>query len=240
MIEETLRAQAQVIADMLSVHDTDDFMRRLAARIDQDAGRSSRPRREAAPGTGPGGDAPGSWPPTAATAAPSSYRHPRHRMTRPAFRRLRRRPTPLVPVDPAARPAAVLDHVKRLCEAVVRADDSGRLMAAFDAHYDGAGARSFACLLYIVGRQEGALYWWRFAAGTGDPLAAHLLASYHAAVGTPPDARAWYGFARWLGFRVEQHIPDPAPLDHDLPHAPRGEVARGFMDDDRLPEALLR
>jgi hypothetical protein len=38
-------------------------------------------------------------------------------------------------------------------------------MAAFDRDYDATGACAFACLLYILGRRDSALYWWRFAAG---------------------------------------------------------------------------
>ncbi|MFD7498039.1 hypothetical protein ACFV8T_37840 [Streptomyces sp. NPDC059832] len=42
MLEETLRAEAQVLRDMLSTYDTDDFMRRLSARIEQTPTRSQR------------------------------------------------------------------------------------------------------------------------------------------------------------------------------------------------------
>ncbi|MEU4732088.1 hypothetical protein [Streptomyces sp. NPDC023588] len=46
-------------------------------------------------------------------------------------------------------------------------------------------------------------------AGAGDALAAHLLASHHAAVGRAPDARGWRAFAHMLGFSNERHVPEP-------------------------------
>lgn len=225
MIEEVLTAQEQVLRDMLSTHDTNDFMRRMAARIEQDA--KPTPRR-------------------ADPLSPSpSFAPQHHRSTRPAVRKLRRRPTPVIPVDPAIQPPAVRDHVGRLCETVLRADDVGALMAAFDSHYDEAGARAFGCLLYLIGRTESALYWWRFAAGASDPLAAHLLAAHHAAAGTVLEARLWHTHARLLGYCGPEHLPGPVPTAfraHPGPPrpAPRSTILREFMDRDRLPEALLQ
>ncbi|MFF3584554.1 hypothetical protein [Streptomyces mirabilis] len=70
---------------------------------------------------------------------------------------------------------------------VLRSNDIDSL-ADFAAHYDPRGARTFACLLYTLDRRESALYWWRFAAGREGPLAAHLVAAHHAAVGVSLDA----------------------------------------------------
>ncbi len=127
--------------------------------------------------------------------------------TRPRTRRgLRRRPTPILRPDPAASPTAVADHVRRLCELVLRFNDIDSL-ADFAAGYDPRGARTFPCLLYTLDRYESALYWWRFAAGGEDPLAAHLLAAHHAAVGVSPDARLWRAQARMLGFSHDSHLP---------------------------------
>ena len=225
MIEEALTAQEQVLRDMLTTHDTDDFMRRLAARIEQEA--KPAPRR-------------------ADPLSPSpSFTPQRHRSTRPAIHKLRRRPGPVIPTDLAVQPGAVRDHVGRLCETVLRADDVGVLMAAFDASYDEVGARVFACLLYLIGRTESALYWWRFAAGAGDALAAHLLAGHHAAAGTVLEARIWHAHARLLGYRRTDHLPGPVsmaarPDPVPAQSAPRSTILREFMDRDRLPEALLQ
>ncbi|MFE2971671.1 hypothetical protein ACFXKC_50455 [Streptomyces sp. NPDC059340] len=98
-----------------------------------------------------------------ASPAPSSP--PRHGppattpRPRPRTRRgLRRRPTPILTQDPATTLTAVVDHVRRLCEMVLRSNDIDSL-ADFAAHYDPRGARTFACLLYTLDRRESAPYW---------------------------------------------------------------------------------
>lgn len=218
MLEEMLRAQAQALHGQDGDHDTGDFLRRLAVRIHEEAKRP--PRVRLAP---PGGD-------YAQNDVPSeSLRAPAHQTltqvaapaqappvqsrtqssVRPQARRpVRRRPTPIVPPDPGVTPAALLAHVRRLCEVVLRSKDVERL-TSFREDYDEAGARTYGCLLYTLGKRESALYWWRFAAGAEDPLAAHLLASHHAAVGLTPDARVWRAFARMLGFTTGHHVPEP-------------------------------
>ncbi len=89
-------------------------------------------------------------------------------------------------------------------------------MCELVVEYDRVGARTFAFLLYTVDRHEGALYWWRFAAGAGD-----LLAAYHAAVGSVPDARVWRAFSRMLGY-TEQHVPQPVRVPRYLFRGPGG------------------
>ncbi|MET9661379.1 hypothetical protein [Streptomyces sp. NPDC006510] len=238
MLDETLRAEAQVLHDMLSTHDTDDFMRRLALRIAEDA---SRPPRVRTP------DSAEPAPPLAAPVpgyAPPSYGTPPHPSTRPRPRnRPRRRPTPIVASDAAAHPSAVLAHVRSVCETVLCSNDIDTLLA-FDTYYDQAGARTFACLLYTIDRHESALYWWGFAAGAGDPIAAHLLAAHHAAVGTPPDARVWRAFARMLGYRADD-LPQPVRWSNHLGRdfalrIPMEAELRQFLTYDRLPHALVR
>ncbi|MCX5346076.1 hypothetical protein [Streptomyces atratus] len=235
MLEETLRAEAQVLHDMLSTHDTDDFMRRLSARIEEHSARPPRVQDD------PTRSAP------ADTSTPPSFSPQRQRSTRPAIRRgLRRRPLPVVTRDPADQPAAALDHLRRLCETVLSAEGAAVLMAAFDHDYDATGACAFACLLYILGRHDSALYWWRFAAGAEDALAAHVLAVYHAAIGTVPEARVWCAHSRLLGYAADQHLPAPlrlsAPPGRDVASyvpTPNNEAMTPFVLNDHLPEGLL-
>ncbi|WP_236711249.1 hypothetical protein [Streptomyces sp. 150FB] len=240
MLEETLRAEAQVLHDMLGTHDTADFMRRLAVRITQDTAGAPRENH--------GDDGVAALEPenattvTSPTPPPPSFTPQPHRSTRPHFRkRLRRRPTPIVTPDPAVHPSRVLAHVRGLCDTVLRSDDVDTLVT-FDIDYDETGARTFACLLYTIDRLDSALYWWRFAAGAGDPLAAHLLAAYHAAVGSVADARAWRANARILGY-TEQHLPRPVRTNPRVAQgvaqeALCGAELRTFMVDDH-PEALV-
>ncbi|WEH37252.1 hypothetical protein PZB75_30145 [Streptomyces sp. AM 4-1-1] len=223
MLEETLRAEAQVLHDMLSTHDTDDFMQRLFARIDQ---TPTRPQRVQ---IGPADPSP-------------------HRSTRPAIRRgIRRRSAPFTGSDPADRPAASLDHVRRLCETVLLADGITTLMAAFDHDYDAAGACAFACLLYILGRRGSALYWWRFAAGADDPLSAHVLALYYAGAGPLPAARVWCAYSRFLGYTADRHLPGRLRLSAVPPNwqpSHTGPVSldlvKHFVAEKHLPRALAQ
>ncbi|MFJ5726202.1 hypothetical protein [Streptomyces sp. NPDC093149] len=145
--------------------------------------------------------------------------------------------------DAAAHPSAVPAYVRSLCESVLCSNDIDTLLA-FDTYYDQAGARTFACLLYSIDHHESALYWWGFAAGAGDPLAAHLLAAHHAAVGSPPDARVWRAFARLLGY-TKRHLPQPVRwgnhIDKDFAlRVPMEPELRNFLTYDQLPEALVR
>ncbi|MFI9155710.1 hypothetical protein [Streptomyces sp. NPDC053367] len=183
--------------------------------------------------------------PPAQLAPPTGAPAPSHpASTRPRTRRgVRRRPTPILTTDPTTTPTAVIDHVRRLCETVLRSNDIDSL-AAFAADYDQTGARTFACLLYTLDRRESALYWWRFAAGAGDALAAHLLAAHHAAVGQPPDARVWRAMARLLGFRRERHLPQPVRSATHLAEGfaravPWGSELGAFIATDHLPRELL-
>ncbi|MET8572264.1 hypothetical protein [Streptomyces sp. NPDC004783] len=223
MLEDVLHAEAQQLHDQYDSHDTDDFLRRLAVRIAQDA---ARPPRIARAVTDP---------------APAQVEPPAG--TRPRTRRgPRRRPTPILTQDPTTTPSAVVDHVRRLCEMVLRSNDIDSL-TAFAADYDQTGARTFACLLYTLDRRENALYWWRFAAGAGDPLAAHFLAAHHAAVGTTPDARLWHAMARMLGFTRDRHLPQPVRSTANLAEGfaaavPWGSELSAFMTTS-LPRELL-
>ncbi|MFF7189675.1 hypothetical protein ACFZAR_31595 [Streptomyces sp. NPDC008222] len=234
MLEDLLRAEAQALHRTYDSHDTDDFMRRLAVRIAQDAARPPRVTRAVlAP-------APQHSQPPPPTAAPVPSRPA---AARPRTRRgLRRRPTPILTQDPATTPSAVIDHVRRLCELVLRSNDIDSL-ADFAADYDPRGARTFACLLYTLDRRESALYWWRFAAGGEDPLAAHLLAAHHAAVGVSPDARLWRAQARMLGFTRDRHLPQPVRPSTQLAEGfaravPWNTALSTFIKTDHLPREL--
>lgn len=235
MLEDLLRAEAQALHHTYDNHDTDDFMRRLAVRIAQDAARPPRVTRAVLAAAPPRTQAP---PP--ATAPVSS--HPNG--TRPRTRRgTRRRPTPILCPDPAASPMAVVHHVRRLCELVLRSNDIDSL-SDFAANYDPRGARTFACLLYTLDRRESALYWWRFAAGGEDPLAAHLLAAHHAAVGVSPDARLWRAQARLLGFTHDRHLPQPVRPSTHLAEGfaravPWGTALNTFIKTEHLPRDLV-
>lgn len=146
-IEEVLRAEARVVDDMVLTHDTDDFMRRLAHRIADQAEQSPRVGRAASENPVERSEE------TAPTAPPTTARHD---AVRPRGRRARRRrPTPVVQRDLMADPRATRAYLLDVCETVlcdVQEDE-------FDL-YECDGARAFACMLYLLGRRTSAIFWW--------------------------------------------------------------------------------
>ncbi|MCC3655794.1 hypothetical protein LIX60_30910 [Streptomyces sp. S07_1.15] len=178
-------------------------------------------------------------PPVPETAGHSPYRRPGRTW------RTRRLPDPCPPPGSTAA-AELIGELLSLCDTIL---GSGMdRLAAFAADYDEAGARVFACLLYAQERRESALYWWRFAAGAGDVLAAHCLAVHHAAVGTNTDARIWRLMSRYMGFNPDHHLPRPIRPARQAatPTCSRARAALGhdavldaFLHEDQLPEVLL-
>ncbi|MFF1511842.1 hypothetical protein [Streptomyces sp. NPDC058326] len=249
MLEDLLARQVRYLREQADQHDTDDFMDRLATRIAHETRRPARVSYAAAETTqrreAECRDTDTLVRPTAQLPPPAQgpgafTTHPRGSI-RPGHRRVRRRPTPIITSDPAASQFAVLAYVQVLCENVLRSDDIDTL-ADFAADYDEAGARTFACLLYSIDRRESALYWWRFAAGAGDPLAAHLLAAHHAAVGQSPDARVWRASAQMLGF-ADHHLPQPVRRSTEIAEGFAREMPwdmRVFLGSARLPKELAR
>ncbi|MGW9676412.1 hypothetical protein ACWGUN_25170 [Streptomyces koyangensis] len=227
MIEEDLRAEAGVLRDMVSTHDSDDFMKRLRERIAETAAtQSAEPRRSAG-------------------SAPASAAHQRHRSVRPVTgkRQRRRRTPPLFVAELAHQPQFVLHYLRRLCDTLLDADDAADLIRAFSADFEPGGARILGCFLYTQQLQPNALFWWRFAAGGGDPLSAHLLAVHHAASGSHCDARVWRAYARHLNYSARHHLPSPVPLalrsEPSLVPPRSDEVVQAFVHEPDLAHALL-
>ncbi|MFF1903752.1 hypothetical protein [Kitasatospora sp. NPDC058218] len=111
------------------------------------------------------------------------------------------------------------------------------------------GAEVFAALLYATGREEGAEYWWRFAAGSGSGTAAYCLHLYHLRFGETDDADYWRAWSDQLATAEGPPRPRPlpagrAPLRADrplLPDAVRRDILsrchRGLAP--QLPPALV-
>ncbi|MEU9370452.1 hypothetical protein AB0D71_38455 [Streptomyces avermitilis] len=246
--EELLARQVAAIREQVLLHSTEDFMQRLAARI---ASQAKRPTRVQYASAGPTVEADTLYseetgeitqlaPPTA--GPPSRAARPDGRPhLRPRTRR--RRPTPINPIDLKASQYVAFNYVTELCSTVLRSAEIDTL-DAFAADYDEAGARTFGCLLYSLDKRESATYWWRFAAGAGDALAAHLLAAHHAATGPNADSRAWCAFSRMLGFRPDRHVPQPVRHRTELAptfarEIPMRQEARIFLRHPRLPTGLM-
>ncbi|QNT98375.1 hypothetical protein HEP81_08147 (plasmid) [Streptomyces griseofuscus] len=245
---ELLARQAEAIRAQVTRHSTEHFMQRLAARLASD---SKRPTRVQYASAGAAADAdtlyPEEMPEVTQLAPPTSG--PSSRTARPDGRphlrprSRRRRPTPINPFDPKASQYLAFTYVTELCSNILRSAEIDTL-EAFAADYDEAGARTFGCLLYSLDKRESATYWWRFAAGAGDALAAHLLAAHHAATGPNADSRAWNAFSRMLGFRPDRHVPQPVRHRTELApnftrDIPVRQEARVFLRYPRLPLGLM-
>ncbi|MGW4438090.1 hypothetical protein ACWELO_20425 [Streptomyces sp. NPDC004596] len=243
---ELLARQAEVIRAQVMLHSTENFMQRLAARL---AAEVKRPTRVQYASAGPAAEAdtypeeapeiiqlaPPTAGPAMQTVRPDGRPHPRPRR--------RRRPTPINPYDLKASQHLAFSYVTELCSIVLRSAEIDTL-EAFAADYDEAGARTFGCLLYSLDKRESAIYWWRFAAGAGDALAAHLLAAHHTATGPNADSRAWNAFSRMLGFKADRHVPQPVRHRTELApnfarEIPARQEARTFLRCPRLPAGLM-
>ncbi|MEU3464614.1 hypothetical protein ABZ721_32275 [Streptomyces sp. NPDC006733] len=95
-------------------------------------------------------------------------------------------------------------HIRQMCAQAVRTSSASASMAQFisSSHTEPEGARLFACLLKLTGRDEGARFWWQFAAGAGDPHSAYYLVLHHAQQGELSEAHHWY--RQVVAFRTER------------------------------------
>ncbi|MBD0690257.1 hypothetical protein [Streptomyces sp. CBMA123] len=104
------------------------------------------------------------------------------------------------------------------------------------------GAEVFAALLYATGKEEGAEFWWRFAAGSGSGTAAYCLHLHHLMLGETDDADYWRAWSEQLS--TTEHPPGPGPLRMRRPLLPEdvrrdilSRVHRGLAP--QLPPALV-
>ncbi|MFJ4836339.1 hypothetical protein ACIP79_41580 [Streptomyces sp. NPDC088747] len=97
----------------------------------------------------------------------------------------------LVPEEPNDDNAATqnLDH---LCEVVVTTVTPGTLEFLTDQLPEPPGAWLLGCALHLAGVDEGARFWWQYAAGAGHTPAAYCLSLYHHARGEAHAAAFWY------------------------------------------------
>ncbi|MDJ0343380.1 hypothetical protein QMK19_19530 [Streptomyces sp. H10-C2] len=114
---------------------------------------------------------------------------------------------PEPPSAPARLEAAMRRRARnmpQLCAQAVRTPSASAAMAQFisSSYTEPDGARLFACLLKLTGRDEGARFWWQFAAGAGDPHSAYYLVLHHAQQGELNDAHHWY--RQVVAFRAER------------------------------------
>lgn len=118
---------------------------------------------------------------------------------RVAARRAGTAPPPTTPRTGTIVPGCrhLVDETTRdlrvLCEVVVTRprslDHLGRFLDTRLPEPD--GARVLGCLLFLAGCEDSARFWWQYAAGAGDPIAAYSLCLHHRAAGELEDADWW-------------------------------------------------
>ncbi|MFI6209103.1 hypothetical protein ACIBAI_22305 [Streptomyces sp. NPDC051041] len=88
--------------------------------------------------------------------------------------------------------AAAAD-LKALCETVIR-HTPATAVAAFitDQVPEPRSALVLACVLQLTDTDDGARFWWQYAAGAGQPAAAYCLYLHHLALGETHAARWWH------------------------------------------------
>lgn len=106
------------------------------------------------------------------------------------------------PVPPADRPLPPGTHgmmseaardLRTLCRTVVGQAGALHQMSAFLGRRvpEPDGARVLGCVLSLAAREDGARFWWQFAAGAGDAAACYCLYLHHLALGELREAEWW-------------------------------------------------
>ncbi|MFJ8546657.1 hypothetical protein ACIRFH_32680 [Streptomyces sp. NPDC093586] len=136
--------------------------------------------------------------------------------------------------DPAVRPVitgretanTAAADLRALCETVVR-HTPATAVAAFitDQVPEPRSALVLACVLQLTDTDDGARFWWQYAAGAGQPAAAYCLYLHHLALGETHAARWWH---------TQTNEVQPKPT----PSTPRNRAA--VLWSDEVMPAVLR
>ncbi|MFF8234716.1 hypothetical protein [Streptomyces caelestis] len=88
---------------------------------------------------------------------------------------------------------AAAEDLRALCEALVR-HTPPHTMARFVTHQvpEPRAALVLACVLQLTDTNEGARFWWQYAAGAGQAAAAYCLYLHHLALGERDTADFWH------------------------------------------------
>ncbi|MFD3775166.1 hypothetical protein [Streptomyces sp. NPDC058612] len=96
------------------------------------------------------------------------------------------------PVTIETPDSTAAEELRALCEALVR-HTPATTVAAFvtDQVPEPRSALILACVLQLTDTDDGARFWWQYAAGAGQPAAAYCLYLHHLARGETHTARWW-------------------------------------------------
>ncbi|MFI9831427.1 hypothetical protein ACIHIX_27540 [Streptomyces sp. NPDC051913] len=162
-----------------------------------------------------------------------------------------------VPAGCAHTPAAALPEqaahdLRLLCRGTVQHREASGHILAFENDRAPDGALTFASLLYLADEEEGAQFWWHYAAGSGSVTAALCVYLLHLRRGEMRDATHWAGQIHCLNILgwdtytpVDHHAALPAPppvsaaaVRYRLPASgPRvcEDALKDALDDLRTP-----
>ncbi|MCX5071024.1 hypothetical protein OHA84_36350 [Streptomyces sp. NBC_00513] len=126
---------------------------------------------------------------------------------------------PALPPAQASRPAALHEQAAHqlwaLSQNVITDTEAADYIARFQDGRDPGGALAFACLLDLAHIEDGAQFWWQFAAGAGNPTGALCLYLLHLRRGEMRDARHWAGQIGVLEGDDDGEITHFTPVPHE-------------------------
>jgi len=145
---------------------------------------------------------------------------------------------------PAALHEQAAHDLRLLCRGTVRHREASAHITAFERDRDPDGALTFAGLLYLADQEEGAQFWWHYAAGSGSVTAALCVYLLHVRRGEMRDAAHWAGQIHclntlgWSTYTpVEHHAALPAcppasaaAVQYRLPASAPGVCRHALMD----------
>ncbi|MBD0746621.1 hypothetical protein BG418_33865 [Streptomyces sp. CBMA152] len=128
-----------------------------------------------------------------------------------------------------------------LSQNVITDTEAACRLGKFHADRDPGGALAFACLLDLAGQEEGAQFWWLFAAGAGNSTSALCLYFLHLRRGELRDADFWATQLAVLDGEIGQYT----PVGHIVitPGAPGAGITMRFEapgDDAFVPDDAVK
>ncbi|MGW7369478.1 hypothetical protein ACWGI8_40190 [Streptomyces sp. NPDC054841] len=149
--------------------------------------------------------------------------------------------------SPWGRPTATLHQQARdglwsLSQNVITNDEAAGYIARFEDDRDPGGALAFACLLDLADAEEGAQFWWQFAAGAGNATSALCLYLLHLRRGELRDAQHWAAQIPVLETGTQDQF-RPVPHEAVDPGAPPSGITVRFEaagDAAFVPEDAVR
>ncbi|GAA3834775.1 hypothetical protein GCM10022403_079450 [Streptomyces coacervatus] len=156
------------------------------------------------------------------------------------------RDNPLAPrVDDGARRriprhAEAAQDLRAFSQLVIHDKEASAYVARFvnDRRIEPDGALIFACLLDLAQQEEGAQFWWQFAAGAGSATSAYCLYLMHLRRGELRDAEHWAEQVEQLDSVASQYRPRVLQLTTWHMETPARDLAASEPPSAALRDAI--